>query len=215
MKKNNLLTTTILLILIFSGKTWAAPIIFTDRIEWENALAGPIFTEDFSDKTSFSNLSSGTNSAGLVAISVIDNLGGTNASGNNFYSESFRGSSQTMTNGFQANTVSLVLPSNFSAFAMDISDISGGGLSLAFGSNLINVTNGFFGIVDDANFYSNVEFRCTTCGTGINNWGNVTYGIDNVSFSNSNAVPEPSVILLLSAGIFGLVLSGRRQKQLS
>lgn len=183
------------------GSAQATVMIYTDRTSFEAAISGAV-TEDFSDTTLASPLSSITGS-GAVTPSI---------TGGHLYDIIDNGSSIDTVFNFSSGVYSFGGDWDFSP--------GGAGTGIAFTTANGTTTNigellnsggtaftGFWG------FVSTDAFTSVGLSEGSNPLGiQETYYLDNLTFST---VPEPGTLALMGVGILGFAFASRRKNSQS
>jgi len=198
-----------------TGSANAALTIFTDRAEWEAAVGGGIFTEDFNSLDAQIIPDGGTLDTGLLQITrdgspnggdgLLEIEPGTNfgnIDGTTFISgETGAAPHERVDIEFSGQSIF--------AFGADwFSPFSGDGIALEVGNELILLDSvagfdvGFVGFVSDSATFSQISI--------VGNPDDLTFqelwSADNFSY----AIPAPSALALL--GMSGLLAGGRRRR---
>jgi hypothetical protein len=196
----NLVLASLTLLTLCASRANAQYTVFTDKNAWIAALSGPFSVENFSDTTLNAGLSITTTTGSI--------------SGNKFNDRLEPGQTTTFT----------FIPPIY-AVGGDFNLAPGGpGLGLQFvlqssGGPVIvtqqipNTTNGFFGIV------SSLQVSALTIQPGTQGGVAETYDLDNLSYANVTAVPEPgeyaTAFALFGTTALGMVtarVKARRRK---
>ena len=101
--------------------------------------------------------------------------------------------------------VSAVTPFSYDPFSPSVTIWELGGFTFKLDSISKIIESGTNLVINGAGTMSSIGFDDTAY-----NWD---FSGNNLSFSASNAVPEPSVIALFGLGLLGMGLVGRRKKQ--
>ncbi len=196
---------TVFLCLLFASASPAAVMVFTDRDEWEAAVAGAFVTETF-DSLPNSNFQTGINEAGLIEVEIgndplMNGIDNGVATGFHVDGTRFLVGNQ----GFEDDTsVTLRFRDPTTAFAADWSNttiaanlsIMIAGEIISFADHLEDAGDGFLGFIaerafDTASFAVDGEAP-----------GGEGFALDNLSVAS--AVPEPGLLGLLAFGLAGL-----------
>lgn len=204
-----------LLMLVMGSNSYGQVTVYFDQTDWENAISGNIFTEDFNSTTPFvfsdgqslmtpliTVTRDGSPNGGDGALAISDGSVFGNIDGTNFLDgETGASPHEVVTIGF--NGVSAI------GFGADFtSPFSGDGIGFELNGNIylldsIGGGDGFFGIVSTTPFTS-----INIVGDPADNTFQELWQADNLSFGT--AVPEPSSLTLLALGMLSVFARRRR-----
>lgn len=177
-------------VLVLGVNQASAMVIYTDRAEWETAVAGTLTTDVFAN--GIANADTITFDSGVTSTRNSTNANFVNGTGGIYV-----GQVQP------SATLSWVFPWQVSAFGFDVVSIAGGtniiGNFDGSGEQTINIGtalpgtyyNGFLGILGTGDFNSILFTGSMTD----------TFTVDNLSFNRSAQVPEPGSFILLGIGL--------------
>jgi hypothetical protein len=190
----------------------AALVGYTDRTAWEAAVGGSFVEEDFSTTASGSYETTPID-VGDFTVSVSGstfgsswhNIGPLGSGG--AASSSVNGSQQLNLSTGDVGGTTLEFDNSIYAFGANWAGVSDSrttsflidGIEL----DIPALTGGFFGFVSDTALTTN--FLTLTAGAADG------FGMDDLVYSYSSSVPEPSTVALLGLGVLGLRLSRRKK----
>jgi hypothetical protein len=212
----------------------AAIMSYTDRTDWNDAVGGDLFVEDFDDITMDTPFSSSGVDVGPFTIQqgggnpVLPDVNLIDASPFSFSgNEDVNGSTYAL--GYVNSTAGTVATSTFIAMLFDV-PVAAWGADFANANNTLGIDlyliptgaagmndwifydasaagTGFFGFADNSGeLYAGVAI--VAGGVDVGGSGE-RFGFDNVSGAT---IPEPGTAALLALGLGGLAVAGRRRR---
>ncbi|WP_339909942.1 PEP-CTERM sorting domain-containing protein [Symmachiella dynata] len=195
--------------LSFVTSAQAGLITFTDRATWEAQLSA-FQTESFTLPDTGTLAANVTHTLGLVTFSYpgVSSQGFPQVSSNQFVGDVWSVSSGGGTSETGPHTFGL--PSAVTAVGADFSSAERSTLTAGGMTVTVPTDSGvqFFGVISDTPFSSFVLDHNQTATTN-----NDLFIMDNLSFGNTAAVPEPSTFALLGIGGIALVGYGVRRRR--